>query len=151
MRHLAKVSFTCFALVGALELLTAVRFLSASRIMDYHQVAMGAAWDALALGVQVMTLNFMRAAGLGFLLTGIAFVFLLVFPFRHGHAWTRWALACFGVVQSVVMGWIIISVRTHTPAVPPLAPFVATAILSITGFLTYRQIVTEKPTPGGTR
>ncbi|MCP4022587.1 MAG: hypothetical protein GY729_12160 [Desulfobacteraceae bacterium] len=106
--------------------------------MGYHQIAMGVSWENLSVGMQTMTLNFMRAAGLGFLLTGIAILFLLWVPFRKGEGWAKWALVSIGLTQSLIMTIIVNSVRTHTPATPPLIPIALIGILSVIGFLTCR-------------
>lgn len=141
MKHITKISWLCFVLIFLIEIRVAVPFLTASQIMNYHQVAMGSPWDALSTGMQAMTLNFMRVAGLGFLLTGISMLFLLIFPFRKGEYWSKWALSFLGLTQAIIMGLVVTSVRTHTPAVPPLAPFVVIGMLSIIGFVTYRGVL----------
>ena len=138
MKHLVKISFGCFFLIVIGEILTAFRFLTATQIMDYHQIAMGITWDSLSTGMQTMTLNFMRSAGLGFLITGIAMVFILIVPFRRGDRWSGWALASIVLVQSTIMIGVICSVRYHTAATPPVAPFAISGILSLIGFITFR-------------
>lgn len=144
MKKVTLISLICFSLILLLELVIAVRFLSAAQIMDYHQVAMGSKWEALTPGVQVMTLNFMRSAGVGFLLAGIAILFILIFPFRKSESWSKWALLSIGLTQAVIMGLIINSVGGNTPAEPPLAPFIISGGLSIIGFFTYRGSDTGK-------
>ncbi|MBU1340715.1 MAG: hypothetical protein KKE44_21570 [Proteobacteria bacterium] len=138
MKTITKISFICFLIICIGEMLIAFRFLTASQIMDYHQVAMGCSWDNLPAGMQTMTLNFLRTAGLGFLITGLAILFILIFPFQRGEHWSKWALVSIGLVQSIIMGIIVYSVRRHTPATPPLSPFVISGILSFIGFLTYQ-------------
>ncbi len=138
MKPLTKISFICFLLITVLELRIAFSFLTASQITDYHQIAMGASWDTYSIGMRTMTLNFLRAAGLGFLLTGISFLFILFFPFRRGEQWSRWALISICTTQSLIMGWIVISVRSNTPAQPPFIPFVVSGCLAIFGFFLYR-------------
>jgi peptidoglycan/LPS O-acetylase OafA/YrhL len=140
MKRLTMVSGVCFLLILFFEILTAFRFLTASRIMDYHLVAMGSGWENLSVGMQTMTLNFMRAAGLGFLIAGVSMLFILFFPFRKGEQWSKWALIAIALTQSAIMMIIISSVKTHTPAVPPLAPFVVIGILSLAGFFSYRGV-----------
>ncbi|MCP4746378.1 MAG: hypothetical protein GY874_09600 [Desulfobacteraceae bacterium] len=85
-----------------------------------------------------MTLNFMRAAGLDFLITGLSIFYILIFAFTNAEQWSKWALVSIVLTQSIIMGAVIFSVRAHTPAIPPLAPFMISAILSIIGLFTYR-------------
>lgn len=138
MKLSTKFSFACFIIVALIELIIAVRFLTASQIMDYHQVAMGISWEAFTPGMKAMTLNFMRAAGLGFLLTGITVLCILAVPFRRGEYWARWTLAGIILVQATVMVAIILNVRHLTPSNPPLPPFFLFAVLAILGFFLFQ-------------
>lgn len=139
MKNLTFISLICFSLILFLEMVIAFRFLSAPQIMDYHLTAIGSNWGDLTLGAQVMTLNFLRSAGVGFLMTGIAILFILIFPFRKGESWSKWALLCIGLTQAVIMGLIINDVAGNTPAEPPLVPFIVSGVLSIVGFFTYQS------------
>lgn len=153
MKTLTKVSFVCFFILALLELLTAFRFLTASQIMDYHQVAMGMTWDNFTPGVQTMTLNFMRAAGLGFLMVGVFILIILAVPFRKEEPWARWALIGISLIQAAVMGIIVLNVRRLTPATPPIAPFILFVVLATTGFFLYQGKKTDsnKSALGGER
>ena len=137
MKPSTKVSFVCFLLIALLELVIAFRFLTASQIMDYHQVAMGTNWADMSEGAKVMTLNFMRSAGVGFLLAGIAISYLIFIPLRRGENWSRWALASICLTQAVVMGLVVVNVEANTSADTPLTPFVIMALLGFVGFLSY--------------
>jgi len=139
MKHLSRISFVCFLIILIGEILIAFRFLTASQVMDYHQIAMGSDWNHLSMGVQTMTLNFLRSAGLGFLLAGISILFILFFPFRRGERWSRWALVSICLTQSTIMIVVVSSVRSLTPATPPMAPFIILGVLSLIGFITHQS------------
>ncbi|WP_028585278.1 hypothetical protein [Desulfogranum mediterraneum] len=133
-----KISFACFLLIASGEFLIAGRFLSASQIMDYHLTAMGSSWEQLSPGIQVMSLNFLRSAGLGFLLAGSAISAILLSPFRKGEAWARWTLLFICTIQALVMIFIVSQVRAATPAVPPMGPFAMSLTLTVVGFFTFQ-------------
>lgn len=153
MKLLTKLSFTCFLIVALIELVTAFRFLTAPAVMDYHQVAMGMEWAEFTPGMKAITLNFMRSAGVGFLIAGIAILSILAVPFRKGEPWARWALAAIILSQASVMGAIVLNVRHLTPANAPVAPFILFAVLAVLGFLLFRGKKTGSfhPTQGERR
>jgi len=120
-----------YGIVGVSLLATACRYLCASEIMSYHLAAMGAAsWSELAPNVQAMTLNFVRAAGLGFMTSGTSILVLLAFPFRKGEAWANWAIATIAMAHLLVLIWIMLSVQAATPGRPPVLAVVPLIILA---------------------
>lgn len=135
MKLLQKVSFTLFFIIAIGELLIALRFFLSTRIMPYHLDAMGTTWDLLTPGTQIMTLNFMRAAGLGFFMTGIMLLFLLLFPFKKSEKWSNWALLIISLTHVVIMMVIILNIKINTPANPPVVPFILFGCLAISGFI----------------
>ncbi len=72
-----RIAFCLFSVVAIISLFTAIRFFMSDTIMPYHQVAMGDTWENFEPGVRVMTLNFMRAAGLGFLIVSISWTIMI--------------------------------------------------------------------------
>lgn len=134
MKLTQKISFACFLIIATGELVTALRFFSSSRIMSYHLEAMGTTWNALTTGMQIMTLNFMKAAGLGFFMTGIIILLLLFFPFRKSEKWSTWALLIVSLAHVVIMSVIVLSVKANTPANPPIIPLIVFGCLAILGF-----------------
>lgn len=132
-----KLAFACFALVCLAALGTGVRYITASRIMSYHQQAMGVAWEAMAPSAQAQTLNFARAGGLGFLVTGVAMAIFLALPMRRGEGWARWALAAVALVYIGGQSLLVLDMITKTSANYPLTPLIAAVVVSILGFFLF--------------
>ncbi len=129
-----RIAFCLFSIVAIISLITAIRFFMSDTIMPYHQVAMGDTWDNFEPGVRVMTLNFMRAAGLGFLIVSISVFILLFIPFRKGEKWARHALTGIILTHLSAMVFIINNVRSNTPAEPPLGQIVFFIIVTLAGY-----------------
>jgi hypothetical protein len=133
MTRQMKAALVCYLMVALAGVGVGVRYLSADQIMSYHQAAMGATWEAMTPQVRVMTLNYMRAAGLGFLMVGISIGFLLAFPFRRGERWSYYALSTISLVFFGTQTALVSSVYFTTPGSPPLLPIILVAGLSIAG------------------
>lgn len=129
-----KLAFTCFGLVCLAALVVGLRYVTASRIMTYHQQAMGVSWEEMLPTAQVQTLNYARAGGLGFLVTATTMGFLLAIPFRRGEGWARWALASVALVYTGGECWLLVDIISRTSATPPLLPMAIAAVLTLAGF-----------------
>lgn len=115
--------------------------------MQYHVAAMEVStWDNLPSGVQIMSLNFMKAAGAGFLTAAIAVLFFLFIPFRKGEPWAKWALLAVSLNEMGLVLVRVLNVRLNTPAEPPLVPFIALIGIAVLGFL-FSLGATRKPQP----
>ncbi len=131
-----KIAFSGYLLIALALLAVGIRYTIAGQIMPYHVEAIGTAWENLNPGTQVMTLNFMKSAAAGFITTAIAILFLLMFPFRKGEGWSKWALLSIVLAEEILIGFYTYNVKTLTPADPPLiAPFIVIAIAVISFFL----------------
>ena len=129
-----RIAFYLFSAVAIVLFATAIRFLMSDTIMPYHQVAMGDIWVNFEPGVQVMTLNFMRAAGLGFLVASVSAFILLFIPFRKGERWARHALTAVLLTHLIPMVFIVNQVRTSTAAEPPLGQIVFFIAATLAGY-----------------
>ena len=135
MRFFELIFYLSFTAIMMIEFVIGLRFITADRIMDYHQIAMGVPWANLGFGVQTMSLNFLRTAGLGFLLQGFSIGFFLAVFKIHQSKLVSWFLLSLCLAQSGMMISIVTQVRYHTPAAPPLTPFILLLFLSLIGFL----------------
>ncbi len=124
-------------LVALGVLSTGMRYLLSTRVMSYHQEALGSSWEMLSPGTQVMTLNFMKSAAAGFVTCAVAIIFLLVFPFRKGEPWSRWALLSISLCELSIIAYCTHQVKSLTPANPPLVVLLILVSLSILGFLLF--------------
>ena len=135
MQLTTKIAFGGYLCVALVVTAVGIRYLFASQIMPYHLTAMGSTWEHLSPGAQVMTLNFMKSAGAGFVTTGIAICFLLFFPFRKGERWSTWAILAVSLNEFTLIILRIFNVRMNTPAHPPIAPFIVLFCLAVLSFL----------------
>ncbi len=125
---------TCgFSLVAVNWLTFGILYTFASKVMPYHLQAMGSDWEGLAPGVRVMSLNFMKSAAAGFLSSAAAVVFLIIFPFRRGEAWSVWALGAVTFLELFIVLFRMLNVKRNTGANVPLGfqvIFTAIAMIS---------------------
>ncbi len=133
MKLTSKISFACFFIFALAELTTAVRYFSSSRIMTYHLAAMDTTWEALTPGMQVMTLNFMKAGGLSFFMTGIMILLILFFPFRKQEPWSIWALFIISTTHVAAMLIIVFTVKLNTLGNPPTSPLIIFGCIALSG------------------
>lgn len=143
MTRQMKVALLCYLLVGLVGVGVGVRYLTADQIMSYHQAAMGATWEAMTPESRVMTLNYMRAAGLGFLMVGISIGFLLAVPFRRGEKWSYYALSTISLLFFGTQTALVSIVYFTSPGSPPLLPIILVFGLSIAG--TCLSFMSKKP------
>jgi len=137
MNKYQKISFIGFLLVSIGLGACGILYLLANKIMPFHAVAMGSSWEKLTPGIQIMSLNFMKAEGTGFLTTSIAILFLLFKPFRKGEAWSSWAILVIALNEIILILFRIIDVNTKTPARLPIIPFIIMAGIVLISFTLY--------------
>lgn len=134
MKRAKTLAMICYGLVAVASLAVGVHYLLADQIMSYHLQAMNTTWEMMTAGQRIMTLSFMRAGGLGFLISGLALAILLAVPFRRGESWSRWALAAIATVDTALMTANIFNLQMNSLANPPLAPTAFALALSLAGF-----------------
>lgn len=135
MNKFQKKSFIGFLLVSIGLGACGVSYLLANKIMPFHAAAMGVSWEKLTPGIQIMSLNFMKAEGIGFLTTSIAILFLLFKPFRKGETWSSWAILAISLNEIVLILFRIIDVNSKTPARLPIIPFITMACIVLISFV----------------
>lgn len=87
-----KIAFAIY-LLGVLTLVgTGVAYLLCQTIMPYHEEAIGMEWIDIPIASQLLLQALIKAAGGGFLVTGVAVLIILVIPFRNGEKWPIWAI-----------------------------------------------------------
>lgn len=135
MKTSLKISFVGFLMVAVVLAGNGIMYLLATKVMPYHLTAMGSSWENLAPGIQVMVLNFMKAAGAGMLTTSIAILFLLFIPFRRGESWSRWVLLVISLNEIILIMFRVIDVSSRTPANPPLIPYIVIGVVALISFI----------------
>lgn len=87
-----KIAFAIY-LLGVLALVgSGVAYLLCQTLMPYHKEAIGMEWTDIPVASQLLLQAMIKAAGGGFLVTGIAVLIILVIPFRNGERWSIWAI-----------------------------------------------------------
>ena len=103
--------------------------------MPYHGEALGLSWFELEENMQVLIIALMRAAGGGFLATGLAIYVLLIIPYQAGNTWSLYAIPAISLCTSIGTLYATLLVKTRTLGKPPvILSFVALA-LTIIGFV----------------
>lgn len=131
-----KVAFGCYAAAYLLFAAFAAIYLLRPRFMPYHAVAVGMQWEEVGRPFQILILGLMRVVGGGLL--GAAFIgaVLLVWPFRQGAPWARWAIPAHGLIVAFSSLYGTLYVQLNTPARSPwLAAAVAILLLMAGGLL----------------
>jgi hypothetical protein len=113
----------------------AVTYNLQTEFMPYHAIAVGMPWGDVAAPFQVLILALMRAAGGAGLAVVVLELFLLLFPFRQGAIWARWAIPAGGLVISFGALYAMVDVSLNTPATPPWIAPVVGALLLIAGLV----------------
>lgn len=92
-----RLAFLCLVIPALAEVGLGVVYLTASKVMPYHEQAMGVSWSQLTPGERALLVTFVRGYGSTHLAVGISMLVLLWMLFRHGHRWARWALLAVGL------------------------------------------------------
>jgi len=125
----------CYALAVLVAMAFGVVYLTRSRFMPYHSDALQRNWDELDSQLQALLLALMRAVGGGWLTASLSVAFLLVFPFRAGETWARYAIPLVGLAAALPSLYAALYVRTRTPASPPVSLVLVAILLLIVGFI----------------
>ena len=124
----------CYALAVLVAMAFGVTYLTRSRFMPYHSDALQLSWDELDSQLQALLLGLMRAVGGGWIAASLGVGFLLVFPFRAGETWARYAIPLVGLAAALPTLYAALYVRSRTPASPPVSLAVVAILLLIVGF-----------------
>lgn len=135
MQLRSRVAFVGYALASLEFAGVGLVFLASDRLMPYHLAAMETTWEAMVPGMQIMTLDFMKSAGAGFLMVAVAAAFLLFIPYRRGEAWANWALATILLGEFGLILDRMIDVAANTSGKPVFGPFVALGVVTLASFL----------------
>jgi hypothetical protein len=129
------VSFACYALVSLVSMIFGATYLLRSRVMPYHEEALGRSWQELDRRSQALLLGFMRAAGGGQLAGGLSLAILLLIPFRAGETWALYAVPAVGLAIVLPSLYATILVRVRTQARTPVWVGAAGIGLLVAGFV----------------
>lgn len=115
-----QISFLCYSVTAMLSILFGSIYLTRSKFMPYHAVALGKQWADLEQEFQILLLALMRVAGGGLLATGIG-VILLLFAYLSAEArWTLVIIPTISLITSLSSFYATCLVSTRTPGSPPM-------------------------------
>lgn len=95
-------------------------YLMKNQFMPYHSEAVGFSWSDLEPNFKVLIIALMRAAGGGFLATGLAILVLLIIPWRAGNIWSIYAIPAIGLCTLSGTLYATLLVKMKTPGTPPV-------------------------------
>lgn len=124
-----------YGFIGLAMIAVGFVYLSASRFMPYHAVALDSAWEDLDVRAQTLTLGLMHVAGGGWAAFGVLTLALVAFPFRRGERWARLCLPCAALIAGAANFAATWSVHVATGAASPWRASLAMIIVAALAFL----------------
>jgi len=120
-------------LAAIISIVFGIRYLTARQFMGYHAVISGKAWTDLERGMQVAILGMLKVCGAGFLMYGVALLWLL-YPLSRGETWAAWAILTSALAMLVPILLITIWLRRFEPkARTPVIPSALVLLLVVGG------------------
>jgi hypothetical protein len=129
-----KLAIGCYGAAYLLFAAFAVIYLLRPQFMPYHAVAVGMPWEEVGRPFQVLILGLMRVVGGGLLAAAFAGALLLIWPFRQGASWARWAIPAHGLIVACSSLWGTLYVQLNTPARSPWLAAVISIVLLVVGW-----------------
>ena len=128
-----SISSICYGIDAVIALIFGVIYLTRSQFMPYHSLALAKAWSEVEPNTQTLILALMRAAGGGFIATGIAIIVLLCIPFQAKEQWAIYSVFFICFCSSFGSGYATYLVHNNTPGNPPLKLSFVAVLLSLVG------------------
>lgn len=135
MSSLFLISFISYGCVALVSILFGLIYLAKNQFMPYHAKALDLSWSELEEKMQVLILALMRAAGGGFLATGLVISVLLIIPFRAGDTWSIYTIPAVSLCTSIGTLYATLLVKTKTPGTPPVILSFLALALTMIGFI----------------
>lgn len=129
-----RISFGLFLVIAMLMIATGMTYLTAPTLMPYHLDAIQSSWNELSVGMQTMSINFMKSVSAGFLSSGLAVLVLLFLPFRKGERWAAYAISALVFTQVGIISLRTYDVAVNTAASPPLLPLILVLVVTTISF-----------------
>ena len=130
-------NLTATLFIGLFALITltfALVYLTRSKFLPYHGMALEKDWDALTPQMQILIKGFMRAIG-GSLLSRAVMILFLQYQFNiTPQQWISSAILICGSILSMSSFYAMFLVKTKTKGQPPVIVVVIAFILLIVGF-----------------
>ena len=135
MTPILKISFSCYLVTAIASILFGIIYLTRSKFMPYHAVALGREWTELDIKTQTLILALMRVAGGGFLATGMVVILLMYLYIKTTEGWIIFIIPTIGFVTSLSSLYATLLVKNRTPGLPPVNLTLLSIGLMLTGFI----------------
>lgn len=135
MTAILKISFSCYLITAIVSIIFGIIYLTRSKFMPYHQVALEKEWTELDIKIQTLILALMRAAGGGFLATGMTIILLMYLYIKTIEEWIIFIIPTIGFVTLLSSLYATLLVKNRTPGLPPVNLNLVLIGLMITGFI----------------
>ena len=128
-----KLAFVCIAIPALVEIGLGVVYFAAPELMPYHEEALGVGWSDLEPGVRTLLITLLNGYGSAHVAVGIALCALLLFPFRRGQVWARWAILAAGFPVLAGTAYLAARLAASTGAHVPWPGALVLLLLFIVG------------------
>ena len=130
-----RTSVGCYLLVSALMVVGGARYALATKVMTYHEAALGRSWEDVDPRSRMMLLALLRGGGAGSIGLGLALGAITAFGMRRGAAWARWAVPVAGLSSLVPISYQAAWLARATGATTPWSVPVLGSVLLLAGAL----------------
>lgn len=130
-----RFAFITYLIIGLGTAVTGLIYLFSSKIMPYHEAAIGVNWEQLSPPLKIILLALVRAAGAGFLGVGAAISCLVIFAFRQGTIWVRYILPLEIWILYVPLLYVTFHVKMNTAGSPPCYLVLASLVMTVPAFI----------------
>ena len=119
-----KMALAVYLVIGLVDLVLGVIYVSSNRFLSYHSQAVGTSWEDVEHGTQTLILALMKLAGGGWLALGFVTIAFAWGALKGNNTLARWALPIGTVIfwsASFFATWSVFrQTGAQTPWVPSL-------------------------------
>jgi hypothetical protein len=119
MKLYLKISMLLYLILAGWMIISGLVYLGRRTIMPYHQKALSEPWEKLSPNLQVLLQTLVHAIGATLLLSGLALLAIILFPFRRGEMWAIYLVPSLLTLYVVMMTLIVKNLSKKTPGGPP--------------------------------
>jgi hypothetical protein len=134
-----RIALILNILVMLLGFIFAFRYIISPELTVYHLKAMGVSeWASIDPAFKPMLTVFKRVAGIGMSTASVAMGLILIFGFRKGESWSRWAflIICLVHYLPLVANQIYLEAKTGTNS--PVLTTLIGIVIALTAFFLSR-------------
>lgn len=134
MDIIALLGNICTITASAIAFLFGVIYLTQSKFMNYHSMAVEKHWEELPKEMQTLITALMRALSSGFLAVAFTLIFLQIEFNRNHFHWIALAILITGSILFLGSMYAMLLIRTKTKGRPPITIVSIIFIMLIAGY-----------------